>query len=200
MAVKLKQFVIENRSKFAETMRYYPDVEMFQKGVTVGFYPTAIRSDIKSTSRVTLYRDGLVALDAQADITMDHDNILQPYWVAYEIQRHLQLIKALLKDEGVSRIHVVFELEHIENFSMRFDAGGAHEIASPYGGSHEPIELDVELAQIYDHDGPKRNIAMPATREIMDEVCRIFGFTGTRPGVWDSTGYLHYVRGLEHTR
>ncbi len=197
---KLSQFVIENRSSFAETMRYYPDVESFQKGVAVGFYPRAIRQNIKSTSRVTLYRDGLVALDAQADITMDHDNILQPYWVAYEIQRHLQLAKALLKGEGVTRIHLIFELEHIENFSMRFDASRANEATSPYGGSHERIELDVEFADIYDHDGEQRNIAMPATREITDEVCRIFGFTKTLPGVWDSRGYLHYVKGLEYTR
>jgi hypothetical protein len=199
---ELSDFLEANRFGFSEAIRFFPDVEVFQNGVSVGYFPRAIRSDIRSTVRVTLYRDGLVAFDSQADSTMDRDKHLHPYWLSYEIQRHLQLAKAVLKDRGVERIRVVVDLGNIGDFSMKFssDRFFFEQAASEYTGSHQPIDRDVSLAEIHDYDGDKRNIVMPIVQEIMDEICRIFGFSKTLPGVWDEEGKLIYVKGLENQR
>src|SRR5207253_294657 len=114
----LRQFVLTHRHDFSEVMRFYPDVEILQNGVSVGFYPRAIRQDIKSTARMTLYRTGLVAFDSQADTTMDRETVLHPYWLSYEIQRHLQLAKAVLSDAGVKKIRVELDLDNIKDFSL----------------------------------------------------------------------------------
>lgn len=196
----LRQFVQTHRHDFSEVMRFYPDVEILQDGVSVGFYPRAVRQDIKSTARMTLYRTGLVAFDSQVDTTMDRENIVQPYWLTYEIQRHLQLAKAVLSDARVKKIHVALEADNIKNFSVAFGTQTLNKLVYPYSGSHRPIERDVDLADIHDYNGPKRNVVFPAVVEMMDEICRIFGLSKTPPGVWDGNGYLIYVQGLESQR
>ena len=197
----LKQFLELNRSRFSEVMRYFPGVEVFQSGVSVGYFPRAIRKDIKSTARISLYRDGLIAFDSQADHLMDKDRNLNPLWLSYEIQRHLQLAKALLGDSEVQTIRVLFVLENIEAFSMRFYSRFPFsDPVSKYSGTHEPISKEVELSEIHDFDGKKRNIAMDVVKEMIDEVSRIFGFSKALPGLWDDSGKLKYVKGLENVR
>jgi len=196
---QLTDFLHRHRLEFSEAIRFFQNVEVFQDGVSVGYFPTAIRSDIKSTERVTLYQDGLVAFDSQADTTMDRNKNLHPFWLAYEIQRHLQLAKALLEERGVEVIHIVLDLGYVENFVMRREGPG--EPSSAYAGSHRPIEHDVRLSEIHAYnDREKRNIVSPIVKEIMDEVSRIFGLSETLRGVWDDKGYLYYVRGLENHR
>jgi hypothetical protein len=41
---------------------------------------------------------------------------------------------------------------------------------------------------------------MPLVKDMMDEICRIFGFSKTPPGAWDEKGYLSFVKGLESQR
>jgi hypothetical protein len=197
----LQKFMETHRASFSEVLRFMPTVDVFQTGVTGGYFPRAIRQDIKSTSRVTLYTNGLVAYDSQADTTMERDSTLHPYWLSYEIQRHLQLAKALIADRGVDGMAVRLELEHIEQFSMRFsDESRFERIATAYTGAHAPIVREVALDNIHDFDGPQRNIVFPAVKEILDEVCRIFGLPETPQGIWDQHGKLIYVKGLEGQR
>ena len=182
-------------------MRYFPDVEVFQSGVSVGYFPRAIRKDIKSTARISLYGNGLMAFDSQADHLMDKDRNLNPLWLSYEIQRHLQLTKALLGDFEVQTIRVLFVLENIEDFSMRlYSRLPFSDLVSKYSGTHEPISKEVELSEIHDFDGKKRNIAMDVVKEMIDEVSRIFGLSRAFPGLWDDSGKLKYVEGLENVR
>ena len=134
----LKKFLEDQRGRFSEVLRFYPTMEVFQNGVSAGYFPRAIRQDIKSTARVTLNTDGLVAWDSQADMTMDHDSNLHPYWLSYEIQRHLQLAKTLLEGRGVTRIRVVIELDHVEQFKMSCGRDSYFDtIEGSYTGSHE---------------------------------------------------------------
>lgn len=198
---RLMNFMTEHRRDFSEIMRYYPSLEPLQNGVSVGYFPRAIRQDIKSTARITLYKDGLIAFDSQADHLMDKDKNLHPYWLAYEIQRHLQLSKAVLEDFGAESIHLILELDNIEDFSMNFGwKFFLSEFTSRYTGGHQPIERDVNLSEVHEYDGDKRNIVIPIVKEIMDEICRIFGFSKTLAGVWDDGGKLSYVKGLENQR
>jgi hypothetical protein len=201
-AQQLINFLTEHRYDFSAEMRYYPQVEPLQRGVSVGYFPRSIRPDIKSTWRTTLYQDGLIALDSQADSHMDKDKTLQPFWLAYELQRHLQLSRALLEGSGVDSIHVTVELDNIEDFSMIYRSDSSFGAAtSPYSGSHQPIERDVNLSEVYAYDSANRNIVLPSVKDIMDEISRIFGFSKTVPGVWDTEGRLGYVpQGLEHQR
>jgi hypothetical protein len=120
---------------------------------------------------------------------------VHPYWLAYELQRHLQLAKAILKDQGTKRIGVVIDFQNVDGFSMGFMEG-----VGAYQGHHDPVVRDVSLTEIHDHDGPSRNIASPAVKDILDEISRIFGFPSTQPDVWDANDYLKYVKGLENTR
>lgn len=83
----------------------------------------------------------------------------------------------------------------------RFHTGHLDETyVSQYTGAHHPIEKDVNLLDIHKYDGEKRNTVMPVVKEIMDEVCRIFGFSKTLIGVWDEQGKLGYVKNLENQR
>jgi hypothetical protein len=199
---QLVDFLMEHRYHFSEKMRFYPQAEPLQRGVSVGYFPRSVRQDIKSTWRVTLYENGLVALDSQADPHMDNDKHFHPFWLAYELQRHLQLSKALLEGSAVDSIHVIVELDNIEDFSMIYRSNSSlGALASPYSGGHQSIERDVNLSEVCAYDSASRNIVMPAVKDMMDEISRIFGFSKTVPGVWDATGRLGYVPpGLEHQR
>ena len=164
---------------------------MFQNGVSAGYFPRAIRKDIKSTARVTLGTDGLVAWDSQADIAMDHDGNLHPYWLSYEIQRHLQLAKAFLEGRGVKSVRVVLELENIERFKIRWsDQWYFNSGEGQYSGPHERIERIVPLMDIHSPDGPERNIVFPAVKELMNEVFRIFGIEKAPSVLWEADGKM----------
>ncbi len=196
---ELEDFVNVHRGHFSEAMRFFPRVEVFQTGVSAGYFPRAIRQDIKSTARVTLYTDGVAAFDSQVDSTMDRNKTINPYWLSYEIQRHLQLSKALLQPRGVDVIHFRLDLEGIEDFSMRFGEGFGG-VTSPYAGRHSSIERDLKLVEVHDYNGDKRNIVIPAVQEVMDEVARVFGLSNAPAGLWDTAGHLTYVKGLENQR
>jgi hypothetical protein len=196
----LARFLTDHRNDFSQMMRYYPSIDTLQNGSSVGFFPRLVRQDVKSTCRVTLYQDGLIAFDSQADPLMEGDKNLHPYGLAYEIQRHLQLSKAVLEGFTVSTVQLIIELENIENFVMDF-SGRSFPRKFPYSGAHQPVRRDASLADVYSYDGDQRNIAMPVVRDVMDEICRIFGVEKTPAGVWDQNGRLAYVApGLESQR
>lgn len=197
----LTSFLQKHRFDFSEEVRYFPQIDRLQKSVSVGYFPRAIRQDIKSTYRITLYSDGTVALDSQADNLMDRNKNLHPFWLSYQIQRHLQLSRALLESVGVAKIFLLLELENIEEFSMSFqESFSPGLIRSPYSGIHEPIEREVALSEVHPFDSDRRNIVMPVVRDIMDEVCRIFGYSEAPPGLWDQNGFFMYVKGLQGSR
>ena len=194
---RLREFMEHHRFRFSETLRYSPNVEFTQTGVSVGYFPRSIRKDIRSTCRTTLYRDGLIAFDAQVDTFMEGRRGLHAGWLCYELQRHLQLAKSLLEDQGVSAIHAVLDFEHIEEFAIAMDFRWSEGHYTP----HEPIKREVELSKIHDQDGEKRNIVMDVVKDIVNEVYRIFGFSKAgSPRLWDENGYLLYVKGLENQR
>jgi hypothetical protein len=197
---EIEKFYKEKRWEFSEAMRHSERPTVEQRSLSAGYYPTAIRNDIKSTTRVTFYTDGVVAFDSQLDTFMDRDpNIVQPYWLAYEVQRHLQLTKAFLEPYGVTEIECVVDLDYVRDRKMV--VGPKYDRAeSAYTGKHVPIVKAIQLTDIHGHGDKTRNVASPATREIMDEISHIFGFSKMLGGVWDDTGYLHYVRGLENLR
>lgn len=200
----LNEFLTRHRSRFSSELSRSGEPELVQNGVSAGYFPRAIRQDIKSTHRTTLYTDGLVALYSQADPLMDSASrglgkILHPYWLSYELQRHLQLSRAILEPWNVDRAELIVEFENIEDFSMGFQGSSSYVDTSPYSGFHLPIEREMNLSEVYKYDGDRRNIAMPAVKEIMDEVCRIFG-NAQPPELWDEKGYLTYVKGAEYTR
>jgi len=198
----LADFVTKHRLDFSEEMRHYPNIEPFQDRVSVGYFPRAIAAEVKSTWRATLYMDGMVAVDSQADEFMGKYDVknLNPQWLSYQLQRHLQMGRALL--EGiVDAVHLIVNLEQIENFHMRLeDSSFRGVIGSAYLGPHKPVEREVALTGIYLYDSEKRNIVMPDVIKVMEEICRIFGFSAPPPTLWDRNGYLTYVKGLENSR
>jgi hypothetical protein len=194
---RLREFMEYNRFAFSETLRYSPAVETFQSGVSVGYFPRGLRRDVKSTCRTTLYRDGLVAFDAQVDTFMEGRRGLHTGWLTYELQRHLQLTKELFKDQDVSFVHVTLEFENVEDYGVVIDW---HFSDGQYN-QREPIIREVELSKVHDHNGDKRNIVMDDVRNILDEVYRVFGFSNANaPRLWDDRGQLTYVKGLENQR
>jgi hypothetical protein len=196
----LTRFLIDHRNDFSEMMRYYPSVETLQNGASVGFFPRLVRQDVKSTCRITVYQDGLTAFDSLADPLVERDKNLNPYWLAYEIQRHLQLSRALLERFTASPVQLTIELENIENFVMDL-SGRSFFSKFPYSGAHQPVRREVSLADVHTYDGDQRNTVMPVVRDVMDEICRIFGAEKTPAGVWDQSGRLTYVApGLESQR
>src|ERR1035437_558734 len=92
----LEKFIYRSRFQFSEAMRHFPTVEVFQNGVSVGYFPRGL----KSTVRFTLYKDGFVAFDALVDFFGRGNKGLHAGWLSYELQRQLQFVKDLLKDSG----------------------------------------------------------------------------------------------------
>ena len=200
----LSEFLMRHRRDFSSELKQAGEPEPYQRGVSVGYFPRAIREDIKSTYRVTLFTNGLVALDSQVDHFMDRayrglGKILHPYWFSYELQRHLQLSKAALEPWNIDLVDLVVQFENIEDFSMGYQGDSPGVVAIPYSGPSSPIERQLRLSEVYAYDGNKRNVAMPIVKDIMAEVCRIFGSVHP-PALWDENGYLSYVKGLEGTR
>jgi len=124
-------------------------------------------------------------------------NTLNPYWLSYEVQRHLQLAKAVLVNHGITRVRTVVEIDHIEKFSLlvSFPPIPTCITRHPYGGSHEPIPRDVDLIGVHDYDGSNRNIIMQPVRDIIDEVCRMFSLSEAPSDVSDEEGRLLYDKG-----
>jgi hypothetical protein len=197
---ELEQFINRNRLALAEEIRYSQEIDVFQNGVSVGRFRRKIRDDIKSSHRITLYTDGFVALDAQADVMMDKDRQLHLGWLTYEIQRHLQLTKALLEDCDVSTVQILIDFKNIKQFSLVFAGPTGIASTAPYSGHHEPLHRDVRLDDIHDHRGPQRNVAMPVVKTIVSEIGRIFGLSRVPPGIWNNSDELLYVKGLEGSR
>lgn len=200
----LLEFLMRHRSDFSSELRFAGQPEPYQKGVSVGFFPRAIREDVKSTYRVTLFTDGLVALDSQLDDLMDRASrelgkILHPFWFSYELQRYLQLSRAALESWNVDVVNLIVEFENIEDFSMGFQGDSPGVVAIPYSGPSSPIERELRLSEVHAYDGDKRNVVMPIVKDIMAEVCRVFG-GAYPPALWDESGYLEYVKGSEGTR
>ena len=200
----LSEFLTRHRRDFSSELKRAGEPEPYQKFVSVGFFPRAIREDIKSTYRVTLFTNGLVALDSQVDHFMDRASrglgkMLHPFWFSYELQRYLQLSRAALESWNIDLVDLVVKFENIQDFSMGFQGDSPGVVAIPYSGPSSPIERELSLSEIYAYDGDKRNIAIPIVKDIMAEVCRIFGIAHP-PALWDENGYLHYVKGLEGIR
>jgi hypothetical protein len=114
----LQKFLQEHGRSFSEAMRYSEKIDVFQNGVSVAYAPTGFRKDAKNTVRVTLYSDGFVAFDALADMFLAGDRELHSGWLCYELQRQLQLAKAVLKNSNATRVHLELDLEHIEVFQL----------------------------------------------------------------------------------
>ncbi len=191
-------------SPFPEEITYAPDPDYFQDCVSFGYFPRSVSLDIKSTFRITLYTDGLVALDSEANPIREGGKTLHPFWLSYELQRHLQLTRALLESRGTERIRLILEMENIEEFSLGVSRGAASSLNDlvlwPYSGAHRPVEKDVNLADIPRWDSPDRNIVTPVVKDTMAEVYHIFGSRKITHRLWDEKGYLTYVKGVEGTR
>ncbi len=198
----LAEFVTKHRFDLSEEMRHYPNIETFQDRVSVGYFPRAIGPEVGSTWRATLYQDGMVAVDSQADEFMGkyEQKNLNPHWLSYQLQRHMQMSRALL--EGVAdAVHLIVDLEHVEDFHMRFHGSSFRGvIGSPYARPHKPVEREVVLRGVYPYDSDRRNIVMQDVKDVMEEVCRIFGYSPLPPTLWDRNGYLTYVKGTEGSR
>ncbi|MGA8271027.1 MAG: ATP-binding protein [Candidatus Sulfotelmatobacter sp.] len=197
---RLTKFLEDHRFHFSEAMRYFRQIETFQNGVSVGYFPNSVRQDVKSTMRISLYSDGFTAFDSLADTFLDGDKELHSGWLCYELQRQLQISKAVLAGSIASRIHVELNLEYIAAFHLVVIANRFWGEQASYTGAHQPIERDVDLVAVHDYDGEKRNIVMPVVRDIMEEVGRIFGLSQVPPNLWDDNGVLTYVEGLESHR
>jgi MinD-like ATPase involved in chromosome partitioning or flagellar assembly len=199
-APELEQFVNQNRFALAEEIRHSQGVDVFQNSVAVAHHRRAIRQDIKSSHRITLYTDGFVALDAQADVMMRNEQQMHLGWFTYEVQRHLQLTKALLENREISAIQVMIDFKNIEQFTLLFAGWTGLVHTAPYSGHHESLHRLVRLSDIYDHSGVQRNVVMPVVKDIVSEVCRIFGLSQVPPGIWNDSDELIYVKGLESSR
>jgi hypothetical protein len=188
-------------SPFPEEIAYAREPDYSQDCISFGYFPRAARL---STFRITLYTDGLVALDSEANPIREGGKTLHPFWLSYELQRHLQLTRALLESRGTERVRLILEMENIEEFSLGVSRGAAASFNDltlwPYSGAHRPVEKDVNLADISRWDGPDRNIVMPVVKDTMAEVYHIFGSRKTTHRLWDEKGYLTYVKGVEGTR
>lgn len=196
----LEEFLLRNRLQFSESMRHFRAVEITQSAIAVGYSPLGIRSDTKNTVRFTFYRDGMVVFDGLPDTFLGKDRRLHAGWVAYELQRQLQLAKALVKGSEVRSIAVVIHLEHIQSLPLGLPGPSGQWMEDHrYVGPHELISRVIKVSEIHDHDGEMRNVVMPAVGDILDEISRIYGQSKAR-NLWDENGRLLYVRGLENQR
>lgn len=138
------------------------------------------------------YLDGLVV--TEGDLSQgDGDNSLNPTWLTYKIQRHLQLSAEVLQG-ATNSISFLLQFENMEN--MKWEVYRRRRVLElrPYAGYHSDINRVIDLSEI--HGSDKWNEAMSVVKDMIVDTARMFGFDKLPNSYWDGEDQLVYSKGV----
>lgn len=141
----------------------------------------------------TCYLDGLIVTDGYIDIFCEGQDGLNPNWMFYKIQRHLQLSGEVFQDY-VDKFLFVMILENIDIFKWEIFRHENVFEKMPYTGYHDDICSEISMSEIHSRD--KWNRKMDIVEPILTEVARIFGMDSLPQKYWLENGELDYSSGM----
>lgn len=182
-------FLNQNRS-YAQTLDLSAKTVPHLKGYS-RVYSVRRKDEWMASQVATCYFDGLVVSDGYLDIFLEDDSGLNPNWLTYMVQRHLQLTREVMQGfTDVVTVRVGFS--QLQRFEWEVYRGHRVGERRPYTGYHEDIIRIVELESIHGRD--QWNRVMPVVKDIVTETARIFGFSSLPQTYWDANDQLDYAR------
>lgn len=188
--------LLEGEKRFSEAFYHAESATIFQNGITKGYFPRAIKPDIKSSCRWTIYRSGFCAFDSQLDHLFNENKVLNPNWFSYELQRTLQLFQHVLQD-NVSEINITIEFGNLIGWNL--ETYNHRVTRHPFTGISKPINKEIKLKNIHTGDD-NWSVFMPIIKEIMDEIATMFGLDRMIIPSWDDKGVFKYYNFHPSTR
>jgi hypothetical protein len=143
-----------------------------------------------------VYRNGLVVQDSQLDPLFKGDKRTNLWWISYQIQRTLQICYDVLHDLE-SEIYLYVKIENLTGFFIEISDYGEQQYM--YTGVSEPIVRRMRLAEIY-HDTENWNRTIPIIKDVILEICKMFGLSSVPNRPWDENDQLRYALVFRGTR
>ena len=149
------------------------------------------RDDV--TEATSCYLDGYVVTEGYLDPDLSNETWVNPSWLIYKLQRHLQLTKEVFESvTDACTLYIAFE--QLESTTWAVFRGHTIYKQIPYGGYHDPIVQPVLLSEIHGRD--KWNTVMDVAVQAMEKIARIYGMDSLPNRYWNSDGHLDYVKGV----
>src|ERR1051326_308680 len=187
---------VQQRKRYSETLLHSRRTETYQDRYSRGYFADGIDPNIKSSDRVTVYRNGLVVQDSQLDPLFKGDKRTNLWWISYQIQRTLQICYDVLHDLE-SEIYLYVKIENLTGFFIEISDYGEQQYM--YTGVSEPIVRRMRLAEIY-HDTENWNRTIPIIKDVILEICKMFGLSSVPNRPWDENDQLRYALVFRGTR
>jgi len=151
------------------------------------------KRNLVNSQITTCYFDGLIVTDGYIDLFCEGNDGLNPNWLFYRIQRHLQLsgeiLAGLTDDFGF-----ILSFQHLEKFKWEIFRSHRVDARLPYSGYYHDIIHYINMSDIHGRD--KWNIKMDIVEKIMIDVARIFGMDTLPQEYWNDKGELDYSHGI----
>jgi len=154
-------------------------------------YSVRRKDDWVASQLTTCYFDGLVVSDGYLDIFLEDSTGLNPNWLTYMIQRHLQLTREVM-EEFTQAVTLKLRFDQLQRFEWEVYRGHRVSEKQSYTGYHEDIIRVVELDSIYGRD--QWNRVIPVVKDLIMETARIFGFSRLPQPYWNADDQLDYAR------
>ncbi len=191
--------LVEPRARDVKRMEeiWYGQMEVSQKWYRRLFIPYQLAEERKCTWAITCYRrTGVLFVNSLVDEYMQGKRYLNPFYLAYQIQRLLQMAKELYAGQTDS-IELVLDFKYLEAFGYLIVRFETIETIAPYIGFAGPIELEIGTTEIF--TGEKADLTMPVVERCMGEVAKIFGQDRLPNSLSDSKGemiFVEYFKGI----
>lgn len=190
---RLKDTFLDLNITYSEALTYSLTPIIHPDGYSRIYKPKDETGNSVNSQITTCYFDGLVVTDGYIDVFCEGDDVFNPNWFFYKIQRHLQLSGEILQDFA-ERFVFALVFKYLENFKWGVYRYGHIFNKIPYVGYHHDIILEVDTSDIHGRD--KWNIKMGIVESIMIEVARIFGMDSLPQKYWRDNEELDYSHGM----
>lgn len=187
----LDQTFLQRDKTYSESLLYSAPPETHPLGFTRAYRPHA---DFGTTAEqaTTCYFDGLIV--SEGDLAEgEKEGNLNPLWLTYEHQRHLQLSKEVLEGAATG-FDLILHMENLSKIRWETYRGNQIDRLAPYVGYHQDIIHPVTLTEINGRD--RWNVTNEVVKVLVSEVARCFGLDELTNRYWDKDGYLEYSKGV----
>ncbi|MCH8010614.1 MAG: TIR domain-containing protein [Candidatus Marinimicrobia bacterium] len=178
-----KETFINPERRYSESLFYSQSPITHFEGYTKKLvYPNPDRL----IDAVTCYYDGHVVTEGYFE-----ENVLNPNFFIYAIQRHLQLSKEIL-EQYVSEINFLIRFNNLNNIKWQIYRGNHFSKSLDYCGYHKEIIIPIQMNEIHGRD--KWNKKMAVAELALIRIARIFGLDHLPQSYWDNEELLVYAK------
>jgi hypothetical protein len=184
--------------KVMEELWYTRGLTLSQKWYRRILVPDVLAEENKCVWAITCYRKtGILIVNSLIDDYLKGKVHLHPFHFSYEIQRTLQMAKALYQTKTNS-LMLTIDFKYIETSGYTSYIYGSIEKIHPYVGFYEPIEKEIKSDNIYSDS--KSDVLIPDVNDCMKEVAKIFGLLELPDSLTDPNGDMFFVQRFKGIR